>query len=128
MQKWLKSNEWRSIWVHRAFKIEIQKGGPNNSDILQNWFPSEIRSPLLNLQKFENPDRSTSESYKIHWKLINGEEFGSKKKLKLKYRRGDQIIETFCKIGSAHFWTMRKFFLIHAGWTEIYWMTKNFGA
>ena len=30
---------------------------------------------------------------------MNDEEFGSKKLLKLKYRRGDQIIQTFCKIG-----------------------------
>ena len=31
---------------------------------------------------------------------MNGEESGSKKLLKLKYRRRDQIIQTFCKIGS----------------------------
>ena len=31
---------------------------------------------------------------------MNDEEFGSIKLLKLKYRRGDQIIHTFCKIGS----------------------------
>ena len=48
------------------FTNEIQKGGPNNSDILQNWLPPEIRSPLLNLQKFENPERSTFESNKMH--------------------------------------------------------------
>ena len=32
---------------------------------------------------------------------MNDEEFGSRKLLKLKYRRGDQIIQTFCKIGSS---------------------------
>ena len=100
MQNWLKSNEWRRIWVHRTFKIEIQKAGPNNPDILQNWFPTEIRSPLLNLLKFGNPERTTPISYKWHWKLINGEKFGSKKLLQFKYRRGDQIIQTFWKIGS----------------------------
>ena len=31
---------------------------------------------------------------------MNDGEFESRKLLKLKYRRGDQIIETFCKIGS----------------------------
>ena len=31
---------------------------------------------------------------------MNDEEFGSVKLLKLKYRRVDQIIQTFCKIGS----------------------------
>ena len=39
-----------------TFKIEMQKGGPNNSDILQNWFP------LFNLWKFQNPEKSTPES------------------------------------------------------------------
>ena len=33
----------------KSFKIEIQKGGPNNLDFLQNWFPPEIRSPFFNL-------------------------------------------------------------------------------
>ena len=31
---------------------------------------------------------------------MNNEEFGPLKLLKLKYRPGDQIIQTFCKIGS----------------------------
>ena len=112
------------------FKIEIQKGGPNNSEILHNWFPPEIRSPFFNLYKFENPERSTAESYKMHWKLINGEEFGSKKLLKLKYRSEDEIIQTFCKIGSCqklglpslicrNFRILREVLLIHAEWTEI---------
>ena len=32
---------------------------------------------------------------------MNDEEFWSKKLLKLENRRGDQIIQTFCKIGSS---------------------------
>ena len=32
---------------------------------------------------------------------MNDEEFGSLKFLKLKYRRGDQLIQPFCRIGSA---------------------------
>ena len=35
------------------FQIKIEKGGPNNSDFLQNWFPPEIRSPLFNMKKFK---------------------------------------------------------------------------
>ena len=90
----------KNLGPYYFYDWNTKGGGPNNSDILQNWFPPEIRYPLFNLYKFENPERSTPESYKMHWKLINGEEFGSKKLLKLKYRRGDQIIQTFCKIGS----------------------------
>ena len=35
MQNLLKSNEWPRLWVQKAFKFEIQKGGANNSDFLQ---------------------------------------------------------------------------------------------
>ena len=53
--------------------MEKQQGGPNNSDVLQNWFP------LLNLYKFENPERNSPESQKMHGNLINEEEFGTRK-------------------------------------------------
>ena len=100
MQNALKSNEWQKIYVHKTFKIEIQTGGRNNSDFLQNSFPPEIRSSLFNLKKFQDSEKSIPESCWMHWNLINDEEFGSVKLLKFKYRRGDQIIQTFCKIGS----------------------------
>ena len=34
-------------WVRKTFKIQIQKGGANNSDFLQNSSPPEINSPLF---------------------------------------------------------------------------------
>ena len=98
MQNAFKSNEWLKIWVYKTFKIEIQKGEPNNSDFLQNWFLPETRSSLLNLQKFQDIEKSTPESCRMHWNLMNDKEFRSRKRLKLKYRRGDQITQTFCKI------------------------------
>ena len=100
MQNTLKYNEWWRIWVWKTFKIERQDGGPNNSDILENWFPLEIRLPLFNLQKFHDPVKSLPDSCRMYWNIMNDEEFWSKKLLKLKTRRGDQIIQTFCKIGS----------------------------
>ena len=36
----------------------------------------------------------------MHYNLMNDEEFESLNPLKLKYSRGDQIIQTFYKIGS----------------------------
>ena len=48
MQGALKFNEWKRIWVQKTFKNEIQKGGPNYSDFLQNWFPPQIKSHLFN--------------------------------------------------------------------------------
>ena len=130
MQNALKSNEWRRIWVCKTFKIEIQKGGPNNSDFLQNWFPPEIRSPLFNLQKIQDYEKITPELCRMHWNLMNDEEILYLKLLKLKYRSGDQIIQTFCKIGShqklgpfslidSNFKTLIKALLNHAECIEI---------
>ena len=61
---------------------------------------------------------------------MNGGEFGSRKLLKLKYRRGDQIIQTFCKIGSpqklgpqslvcGNFKNLTKILLNHTEYIEI---------
>ena len=69
---------------------------------------------------------------------MNDGEFGSKKLLKFENKMGDQIIQTFCKIGSLqklgppslicrNFKTLRKIFLIHEEWTEIKSMTENLG-
>ena len=125
MQNALKSMEWRRIWVCKTFKIEMQKGGRNNSDFLQNSFPPEINSPLFNLYKFKDSEKSTPEPCRIHWNVMNDNEFGPTKLLKFKYRRGDQRIWTFCKIGSpkklgppclicTNFNTLRKVLLNHA--------------
>ena len=96
----MKSNQWWWIWVLEISKIEIQKGGRNNSAVLQNWFSTELRSPLFNLMKFQKSEKSTAESCRRHWNLMNDKEYGSFKFLKLKYRRVDQIIQPFCKSGS----------------------------
>ena len=61
---------------------------------------------------------------------MNEEKFGSKKVLKSNYRRGHQIIHTFCKIGSPqkygphsliyrNFKILRKILLIHAEYIEM---------
>ena len=101
MQEALKSKERQTIWINGTFKSEIQKGEPNYFDILQNWFPPEIRSPLCNLEKFQGSEKITPNSCRNVWNLMNDKELGSRKLSKLKYRRGDQIIQTFCKIGSS---------------------------
>ena len=66
----------------------------------------------------------------MHWTLMNEEEIVSIKLLKLKYRTGDQIIQTFWKIGSPqklgrpslicrNFKTLQKVLLNHAECIEI---------
>ena len=70
---------------------------------------------------------------------MNDEEFGSIELLKLKYRRWDQIIQTFCKIGSPqnlgvpflisrNFKILRKVLLNHAEYIGMQWTTKNLGV
>ena len=67
---------------------------------------------------------------------MNDEELGSKELLRLKYRRGGQIIQTFCKIGSPqklgvpsllcrNFRTPRKVLVNHAEYIEMQLMMKN---
>ena len=62
--------------------------------------PQEIVLPLFNMRKFSKTDKSTSESCRMHWNLINDEKFGLFKCLILKKRMGEQIIQPFCRIGS----------------------------
>ena len=50
----------------KNFKIEIQKEPPNNSAALKNWFPQEIRPPSFNFWKFENSEKGTPESCRMH--------------------------------------------------------------
>ena len=63
--------------------------------------PQEIRSPLFYLKKLQKHEKSTTPSCRIHWNLLNDKKFGSFKLVKLKYRRGDQIIQPLWKIASS---------------------------
>ena len=49
MQNALKYNEGQWIYINKTFKIQIQKGRPNNLAFLQNWLTPEIRSHFFNL-------------------------------------------------------------------------------
>ena len=92
--------------------------------------PKEIRFPLFNLRKFQNLEKRTAESSRMYWNLMNDNEFRSFKFLKLKYKRGDQIIKLFCrfvppkKLGSPSliwwiFEKLRKVLLTHIECIEI---------
>ena len=69
---------------------------------------------------------------------MNDEEFGSIELLRLKYRKGDQIIQTFSKIGSPQILgppslisrnskTLRKVLLNHAQYIKMQLKAKNLG-
>ena len=59
----------------------------------------EIRSLLLNFKKFWKYDKSSADSCRIQSNLMNDEEFRSFNFLKLKYKKGDEIIQPFCRVG-----------------------------
>ena len=96
------------------FKIEPRKREQIIQPFCRIGSPQEFRSPYFSLTKFSKIDKSTAESCRMHWNLMNDEEFGSLKCLKLKKKRGDQIIQPFCRIGSPQeisspLFTLRKF-------------------
>ena len=94
MQEWLKSNEWRRISVHITFMIEIQKEG---DQIIETFckigFPQKLVPPIFNLQKFQENQKTSADSGRNHWNLVNDEEFGSIEILRLKYRREPNIFD-----------------------------------
>ena len=59
----MNDEEFESLKVS---KLKYRRGGPNNSDFLQNWFAPEIWSLLINLKKFQKPENGTPKSSKMH--------------------------------------------------------------
>ena len=88
------------IASRKILKLKYRRG----DQILQTFCKigslPDIRSPLFNLRKFQDSEESLPNSCRMDGNLMNDEEFWSKTLLKLKNRRGDQIIQTFCEIGS----------------------------
>ena len=67
--------------------------------IIQTFYrigsPQKLGPPSLICRNVKSLTKKSSESYRTHGNLMNDKEFGSLKVLKLKYRRGDQIILLF---------------------------------
>ena len=84
----------------QLLKLKYRMGDQIIQPFCRIGSPQEIRSPLFKLRKFEKTEKSTAESCRMHWNLLDDEEFWRLKFLKLKYKRGDQIIQPFCGIGS----------------------------
>ena len=120
----------------KFLKLKYRRGAQIIQPFCRIGSPQEIRSPLFNLRKFKKIEKTTNESCRMYWNLPNHEEFGSIKFLTLKYRRGDQIIQPFCRIVSPKklgppslIWgnlkKLRKVLLNRVECIEIYQMTKN---
>ena len=84
--------------VVETFKIEIRMEDQIIQPFCKIGSPQEIRWSLFNLWKCLKAEKIKSKLCQIIWNLLNDEEFWPLKVLKLKYRRGDQISQGFCRI------------------------------
>ena len=108
MQNTLKPNEWQRIWVLKTFKIEILKGGPNNSALLQNCFSPTNQVRLLQFQEILKIWEKVLLSHvELNQIQMNDKELSSFNLSKLKYRTGEQMIQPFLRICSPQeIWTL----------------------
>ena len=81
-------------------ELKYRRGDQIIHPICRIGSSQEIRSPLINFRKFQKIEKSTIESCRTHWSLINDEGFESLKFVELKDRKGDQVIQPICRIGS----------------------------
>ena len=54
MQNALKSNEWRRIWVHKTFKIEVEKGVQIIQTFCKIGSPQKLGPPSLICRNFKS--------------------------------------------------------------------------
>ena len=116
-------------WL-KFLKLKYRRGEQIIQPFCRIGSPQEIKSPFFNLRKFEKTEKSNAESCRMHWNLLDDEELGSLKFLKLKYRRGDQIIQQFCRIGSPQeirspIFNLRKFENIEKSWLYVFIMSRT---
>ena len=114
----------------KLLKFKYRRGDQIIKTFCKIRSAQEIWSRLFNLQKFEESEKSTQESWRMHWNLVDDDKFGSIKVLKLRHRCGNQIIKAFCKVVSPqkldrpslicrNFKTLGKVLLNHAECIEI---------
>ena len=84
----------------KFLKLKYRRGDQILQPFYRIGFREEFRSPLVNLKKSDKTEKSTAEPCRLHRNILKNEESGSLKSLKLKYRREDHIIQSFCRIGS----------------------------
>ena len=72
----------------KFLKLKYRRGDKIIQPFCRIGSPQEIRYPLINLMSFKKAEKSTAESYRTNSNLINDDEFGSLKFLKLIYKWG----------------------------------------
>ena len=84
---------------------------------------SQTKQKIITTNIFHKSETSTVELCRIHWNLMNDEDFGSFKYLKVKCRKGNQIIQSFSRIRSPQvirfpLFNLRKFLKIEKSAAE----------
>ena len=72
----------------KCLKLKYQRRNAIIQPFCRIGSPKEIRSPFFHLRKFWKTERSTAESCRMHWNLMNDKESSFFKCFTLKYRRG----------------------------------------
>ena len=114
----------------KLLKLKYRTGDQIFQTFCKIGSPQRLGPPLFNLYKFQDYAKSTLESSRMYWNLMNEGEIVSIKLLKLKYRSGEKIIDTFCLITSnkklgpsslicRNFKILRKVLLNHAECIEM---------
>ena len=109
----------------KLIKLKHRRGDQKNETVCKIGSHHKLGPPSLSSRNFDDSQKSTADSSRMHWNLMNDKECGSIKVLKLKYKRGDQKVQTFSKIGSLqklgppslicrNFKILRKVLLNHA--------------
>ena len=96
---WNVMNDEEFDWLI-FLELKSSRGDPIIQAFCRIGSHQEISSPLFNFTKFQKFEKSTCESCRTHWNLMNDEELESLKFLEWKYRKEDQIVQPFCRNGS----------------------------
>ena len=110
--------------------MKYERGDQIIQSFCRTVSPQGITSPFFNFGKFSKAEKNTTESWIMHRNQMNEEKFESSKFLKRKYTRGDQIIQSFCRIGShqeirSALFNLKKFSKIERNTTETCRMQWN---
>ena len=85
------------FWFIKLLKLKYRRGDEIIRTFCKIGSPQKLGSPSLICRNLKNQTKKSSELYRTHGNLMNDEEFERLKVLKLKYGRGEQIIQLFLR-------------------------------
>ena len=65
----------REFWSFKFLKLKYRMGKQMMQPFYRIGSPQQVGSPLLNLTIFQKNEKDACESFRIHWNLMNDQEF-----------------------------------------------------